>query len=197
MENQAIDTAGGMHNSDSSPVLTNVMFIANESNNLGGGMMNHYSSPSLTNVLFAADNATGDAAGASINSYHSAPTLTNVTFSGNHAGSDGGGMQNRESNPIVVNGILWNNTPNQIADDSCRFPPYRIATLKATGPAQATLTSIPLFVDAANGDLRLQPTSPAIDLGDNSAIPAGVTTDLDGNPRIVDGVVDLGAYEHQ
>lgn len=55
-----------------------------------------------------------------------------------------------------------------------------------------------------NGDLHLQFTSPCIDAGLNSAVPAGVTTDLDGNPRIFDfpganngagAVVDLGAYE--
>jgi len=58
-------------------------------------------------------------------------------------------------------------------------------------------------VDLANGDYHLKDTSPCIDAGDNSLVPSGVTTDLDGNPRIVDGnndgkpVVDIGAYEKQ
>jgi hypothetical protein len=61
----------------------------------------------------------------------------------------------------------------------------------------------PLFVDAEGGDFRLQSTSPCIDTGSNDAVPSGVTTDLDGNSRIVDGngdttaTVDMGAYEFQ
>ena len=44
-------------------------------------------------------------------------------------------------------------------------------------------------------DLRLSPNSQCIDAGDNSAVPEGITKDLDGNPRILNSVVDLGAYE--
>jgi len=59
----------------------------------------------------------------------------------------------------------------------------------------------------ADDNLRLQLTSPAIDAGNNAAVPSGVTTDLDGNPRFVDiptvpntgsgtpPIVDMGAYE--
>jgi len=37
--------------------------------------------------------------------------------------------------------------------------------------------------------------SPAIDAGDNAAIPVGFDFDYDGNPRIVGEIVDMGAYE--
>jgi RTX calcium-binding nonapeptide repeat (4 copies) len=43
----------------------------------------------------------------------------------------------------------------------------------------------------------LLPGSPAINAGDNANIPAGVTTDQRGNPRIADGQVDIGAFESQ
>ena len=56
----------------------------------------------------------------------------------------------------------------------------------------------PLFVDAAAGNLHLRPASPAINYGNNLvASPALPATDLDGNPRIADVTVDLGAYENQ
>jgi hypothetical protein len=60
----------------------------------------------------------------------------------------------------------------------------------------------PGWVDPANGDYRLAPTSPVVDKG-TSDQPAAGETDLDGKPRLFDGdgdgtaVRDLGAYESQ
>src|SRR5439155_6610362 len=57
----------------------------------------------------------------------------------------------------------------------------------------------PLFLDASS-NFHLQSGSPAIDAGSNSA-PDLPSTDLDSNPRVVDGngdgtaTVDIGVYE--
>ena len=59
----------------------------------------------------------------------------------------------------------------------------------------------PQFVDEAGGNLRLTGGSPAVDAGNNAAVPPDLPEDLEGNPRIVDGdgdsiaVVDMGVYE--
>jgi hypothetical protein len=55
------------------------------------------------------------------------------------------------------------------------------------------ITTEPLFVNLTAGDLHLQSTSPCINAGLNAYAPGPV--DLDGNPRIVGGIVDMGAYE--
>jgi hypothetical protein len=62
-------------------------------------------------------------------------------------------------------------------------------------PGAGTLYGDPLFVGGE--DYRLQPLSAAVNKGDNASVPSGITTDLDGNPRIFGPVVDMGAYELQ
>jgi len=52
----------------------------------------------------------------------------------------------------------------------------------------------PTTAPTTTGNLRLAFGSPAIDAGNNSYI-TGVPFDLDGNPRIINGIVDMGAYE--
>lgn len=46
-----------------------------------------------------------------------------------------------------------------------------------------------------DGDYHLLPISPCINAGDPNYIPKPNETDLDGNPRIIDGRIDMGAYE--
>ena len=57
------------------------------------------------------------------------------------------------------------------------------------------VTSDPLFVNAARGDLRLQSRSPAIDKGSQLVIGI-VATDRDGKSRPLSSAVDIGAFEY-
>jgi hypothetical protein len=52
-----------------------------------------------------------------------------------------------------------------------------------------------LFIDYDNGNLHLQTNSSCINAGNNAYVTNA--TDLDGNPRVVSGTVDIGAYEYQ
>jgi predicted outer membrane repeat protein len=166
----------------------------------------------------------------------SSPTLTNVTFSGNSATDYGGGMYNYAGSQTLSNCILWGNSApdgpqihNANADPSISY-----SLVEGSGGSGldwdsslgtdggGNIDADPLFADAANGDLHLQLTSPAIDAGDSSALPAdtadldgdGDTSevlplDLDGHARCVDmpdapdtgagsvPIVDIGAFEAQ
>ena len=100
-------------------------------------------------------------------------------------------MYNLTSNPIVTNCILWDNSPDEI---------FGIATVSYSdvlggNAVEGNINQDPMFVDADSGDLHLLADSPCIDTGSNDAVPSGITTDLDGNPRITGTYVDMGAYE--
>src|SRR5437660_7827379 len=63
------------------------------------------------------------------------------------------------------------------------------------GIGARNITNAPLFADTRQGNLHLRRNSPCINAGDNAYVATG--TDLDGNPRIMGGAVDVGAYEYQ
>jgi uncharacterized repeat protein (TIGR01451 family) len=215
--NQA-SAGGGMCNESGNPTLTNVIFAGNRAPGSGGGMCNETGNPTLTSVIFAG-NWAGWYGGGMYND-HSRPILTNVTFSGNRADSGGGGMYNETGDPTIQNSILWGNSATSGADqieNGSSTPTIAHSDIQASGGSGAgwdgslgndggaNLDADPLFlepIDAAiaptvTGNLRLDWGSPAINAGDNSLLLPGIATDLDGNPRIAFGIVDMGAYEMQ
>jgi hypothetical protein len=54
----------------------------------------------------------------------------------------------------------------------------------------------PHFVDPAAHDFHLRPDSPAISAGTTDGLPVG-ELDLDGNPRVKSGKIDIGCYQRQ
>ena len=56
-------------------------------------------------------------------------------------------------------------------------------------------TNAPLLMDVAARDFHLQTNSPCINAGGNAYVTTA--TDLDGNPRIAGGTIDVGAYEFE
>ncbi|MCF7955468.1 MAG: right-handed parallel beta-helix repeat-containing protein [Phycisphaerae bacterium] len=198
-ENTVRDNGGGMScRNGSQTTLINCTFSMNIGES-GGGMYIYESNPTLTNCRFIANTANGYHGGGMYN-YGSNSTLTNCTFTGNSADDFGGAIYNNESSPIVTNCILWENGFDEIYVDS-GMPIVTYSDIRGGWPGAGNISANPLFVDhnGADGiagtnddDLRLSANSPCIDAGDNSVVT--VTTDLDGNARIVD-TVDMGAYE--
>ena len=121
--------------------------------------------------------------------------LNNCTLTANSATISGGGA----SGWFLNNCIVYFNAAPQGADCSAYYNTpitleYSCTSLLPTnGPGN--ITNVPLFVNLNGGNLRLQSNSPCINAGRN--IYASNPTDLDGNPRIVSGTVDMGAYEFQ
>ena len=71
---------------------------------------------------------------------------------------------------------------------------YCCTTPDPGGVGVGNIVEDPQFVDPTNGNYRLVPISPCIDAGLNEEW-MHAAQDLDGNPRIDNGTVDLGAWE--
>jgi hypothetical protein len=202
---------GGMLNwNDSEPTVTDCTFAENSAFN-GGGMHNLNGSPVVTNCTFEGNTADQDGGGMSNSG--SSPTVGNTTFTGNMA-SVGNALsfdsyqQQYPSNLVIANCIMWDGG-NEIWNNDGSTITTTYSDVQGGWPGTGNIDADPQFVDPDNGDYRLSPGSPCVDAADNTAVPDGVTTDLDGNPRFVDDpgtvdtgsgdppIVDMGAYEFQ
>jgi len=204
--NSASYFGGGMLNWDADTIVTNCVFRANSTVHnhtyAGGGTYELLSSSVFTNCLFDSNTSYS---GAGINSHGSTTRITNCTFVENSA-LRGTALacfytgQTAPSNLHVSNSILWDggdeisNTDGSTIIVSYSCVQDDIAGDGTVYPGTANIDEDPLFTDPEG---RLEVGSPCVNMGDNSAIPSSVTTDLDGNPRIVNSVVDMGAYELQ
>jgi hypothetical protein len=219
----AAGIGGGMDNANSTPTLINCTFTGNSAVSLsitsggyGGGMENDFSSPIMTNCTFAGNTASRFGGGMFSGGVNedptvTAPVLTNCTFAGNASDYQGGAMYNfSNANPTLTNCIVWGNTATDSGSGLFNNSSDPIIShtdsqdfANITPDANGNFGADPLFVrnpgtDGATdfGDLHLTAGSPCLNAGDNNALPAEDITDLDGNNRIADGTVDLGAYEY-
>jgi hypothetical protein len=175
--------------------LSNCVLTANSAYYTGGGA----AASGLNNCVLTGNSAYDKGGGA----YSGG--LRNCTVTGNSA-NDGGGVHGvnllncilyYNSAPIGANYSYDESGYEFNVENSCTVPMPPNGTINGTVIRSIdNITDPPLFVDT-NGwiNLRLQAGSPCINAGFN-AYAIG-STDLDGNPRIVDGDVDMGAYEHQ
>lgn len=212
------NNGGGLYNTytlDSK--IVNTKFIENNAF-YGGGIYNYRTAIALTNVLISGNFAYYG--GGVYNVYKSYPSFVNITLSKNYVTNFGGGIYNSDSNPILKNAIIWENSsiyyPNYSEIYNGNFSPtISYSDIKGCGGSGASwnaecgvdggnnIDSDPEFLDIDSYNLRLKKNSPCIDSGDNSSLPVTITKDLDNFQRIVDGNSDginkvvMGVYEFQ
>ncbi len=137
-------------------------------------------------------------------------SLVHCTIVGNVSGFLGGGVYQCG----LLNSIVYFNTNTSphagdfnhafSALDSCCTTPVPSGDARIPLPPTTNISSVPSFLDAGSGfgtnhvlgNYRLQPDSPCVDSATN-APSAAYATDLDGHPRLVNWIPDMGAYEYQ
>ena len=209
------NSGGGMLNNNSSPTMTNCLFSGNTARS-GGGIFNTISSPTVVNCSFSGNSTSGSQSrgGGIYNEGNGNTTVTNGSVSGNPAIS-GGGISSTSIRLDVINCILWGDSSTEIIINLLAST-VTYSNVQGGFPGLGNIDADPFFADPLgpdgtagtdDDDLRLVAGSPCIDAANNGAVPVGVTTDLDGNPRFLDDpntpdtgagaapLVDMGAYE--
>ena len=114
-------------------------------------------------------------------------TLDNCTVVNNNANYAGGIYSS-----ISRNCIVWYNhapTYTNMGSTTASFT----CSPDAQQDSNGNITNCPVFYDWATGDYTLQRSSLCLNAGDNQY--AAPTTDMDGEQRVLYGIVDMGAYE--
>ncbi len=201
---------GGLYNIGGMTTLTAVTISGNSANN-GGGLANAGGSTTLTNCTVSGNSANNG--GGLYNNDPGMITLADCTVTGNSAGNDGGGIDNAGGTVTLGNTIVAGNTAttsgpdafgtfasqgNNLIGESDSSSGWVGSDLTGTIAQPLNPLLAPLeYYGGPTETMALLTGSPAIDAGNNALIPAGVTTDQRGFARVVNGTVDIGAYEVQ
>lgn len=136
-----------------------------------------------------------NAAGGTISFEIASNTVADSEFDIEVSGRQGGIAVGSVANNIITGGIvvgLHIDSPGVVSNQNNLFFGNQ-ADVQGGSAGAGSLFEDPHY--AGIDDYHLEPGSKAIDAGDDAAVPADLTTDLDGNPRIRGSHVDVGAYE--
>jgi len=205
IDNFAYDLGGAVYNYEGTPRFVNCLFRDNTAGSDGGGLFTDRGMAEIVNCTFT-QNAAGAAGGGVFthayagNSCPNNANFLNCIFFGNTDG-DGAGQSAQISAESTVC------PPERAAPNAFVVSHCCIGGWDGVFGGPSNLGGDPGFIDAEG---RLSPLSPCVDAGTNAALPADaydldhdgdfsepIAVDRDFQPRIIHGVVDIGAYEAQ
>ncbi|MFC1966979.1 right-handed parallel beta-helix repeat-containing protein, partial [Chloroflexota bacterium] len=186
---------GGIYITSCQPTtISNCIITSNSGAVAGGGLLIDTNSRATIVNCVITNNSAQMGGGIGVDST-SSTTFINCTIADNGADYFGGGIYSVSSITTITNSIIYANTatvsgPNIFGGTTWSIT-YSCVESGFSGPT--VISGNPSFVGP--GNYRLLSGSPCIDTGD-PAFSGPPDLDLDGNSRIANGIVDMGAYEY-
>ena len=191
MRNLGVWDGGGISCRHCDPLIVGCIVADNQAiyGATGGGITLDSGCSAIVTECVVTDNWTAGAGGG-VRCYNSELTLRNCTIVGNEAQDSGGGLSCDESSVNVTNSILWGNASQQVSWAHGR-PAIAYSDVQGGWEGLGNISAEPALVRKA---AQQRHDAPCIDAGDPNADYSG-RTDIDGEPRLNGGRVDMGADE--
>jgi parallel beta-helix repeat protein len=167
----------GVYCSSSTPAISNCIIRDNDN-----GIKGSSATPTIKNSIIY-DNAVGIEFGSAA----SAAAVSNNTIVYN---SQQGIYVSSGTAPTIANCIFWGNDANDL--DSCSAT---YSCIEDGDPGTGNISSDPCFADPCSNDYHLNPGSACINAGDPCYTPGTEETDIDGDSRVLQWRLDIGADE--
>jgi len=188
IQNGQGDEAGGVFGQGTGTTMSHLIVRSNRAGLWGGGLSG--CNGRIQNMLI-----TGNSASEGSALFRCDGEIRNCTIAGNAAEWYGPVYQ---CHATIRNSIIWGNPTTQGSSIWPAVPTYSCIEDWTEG-GTGNLSQDPRFVNVAGGDYRLQPSSPCLDVGDNTLLNLP-PTDLAGGHRLIYGgkgfTIDMGAFEH-
>ena len=183
-------------NACTKPTIRNCIITGNSAYS-GGGISCYGSSPKISNCIITNNEAYYDKGGGILCWNYSNAKIIGCTICDNEAKYYGGGIFFYGGGAKLKNSILWGNTAgtgNQIRTHM-GDPTVSYCDVQGGWSGTGNINIDPQFVDRPGGNYHLSISSPCIDSGDPDFSPAPEEWDIDVEPRVMGGRVDIGADE--
>lgn len=192
----------GITNTTSTVNVVSSGFVNNgfyATSNYVGSAINFKNATNIYNSIFI-DNKSG-IGGALYSISASDVKVINNTFYKNAAGSGGDTFYDHSQGLLTIN---WNNNISwgEVGPAVPIFVNLGGSTITGNNNIGQPIGGVgmivqdPQFLDESTYDLRIKHCSPAVDAGNDTVLPASLTLDFRGDPRLFNAV-DIGAYENQ